>query len=201
MSERIGLYGGSFDPVHFGHLNLAIEMLEKYALSKIYFCPAALSPFKQEIEPAASHHRLAMLKYAIEEIPEFSILENELLRPPPSFTIDTIEELLIADQKKTLNQHPEYFLILGEDSAVSFPSWYRAEEIIKKVKILIGCRSCPKLAFKGNADMQKAIERGITITPIFDISSTEIRKRIQHKSRSSHRRADGFPSRTRGSQD
>lgn len=184
MSEPIGIYGGTFNPVHFGHLNLAFEMLEKRSLSKIYFCPAALSPFKREVESIAFEHRLEMLKYAIEEIPQFLIIENELLRPPPSFTIDTIEELIAEDLRK--EQHPEYFLIIGEDALAGFPSWHRAGDIIKKVKLLIGTRSCEKSPCCDSYEMQNAIEKGMTQTRIFDISSSEIRERIQQKKYCGH---------------
>lgn len=181
MPERIGLYGGTFNPIHCGHINLAVEMLEKHSLDKIYFSPAALSPFKKDCEPIASHHRLAMLKLAIEDISEFSIIENELQRPPPSFTIDTIEELLAADNNKPADEQPQYFLILGEDALDGLHKWHRVEDIIAKVQLLIGARSCKEYLKCENLELQKAIENGMTITRLFDISSSEIRQRIQQK--------------------
>lgn len=182
MSEHIAIFGGSFNPVHFGHLSLAIEMLEKRALTSIYFCPAALNPFKENKKPIAAHHRLKMLELALEGFPQFSILENELFRPPPSYTIDTIEEVL----KNEKNPIAHYYLILGEDSISGFPKWHRAEEIVQSASLLIGMRSSCKPALCTIPAIQEAILAGMTPTKTIDISSSEIRERIRQKKPCSH---------------
>ncbi len=183
--ERIGIYGGSFNPIHFGHIHLAIEMLEKRALDKIYFCPAALNPHKIEsknmIAPA---HRLTMLKLALEEIPQFSVIENELQRPAPSFTIDTVEELLLTDPQ------PHYFFIAGNDVVATFDHWHRAHEIVALVDVLIGTRLVDFENFhtRMNLDpvIDEALKAGITPTRVFEVSSTEIRERIARKKYCGH---------------
>ena len=89
--SRIGIYGGTFDPIHYAHLILAREALEQLQLDEIIFVPAALSPHKLEQEPTAAAIRAEMLSAAIRDEPRFSLDELELRRPPPSFAIDTIE--------------------------------------------------------------------------------------------------------------
>lgn len=182
--EHIGIYGGSFNPIHFGHLNLAIEMMEKHHLTKVYFCPAALSPFKQDEPPIDSHHRLAMVKLAIEGIPQVSLLENELLRPSPSYMIDTLEELLVLDKEKNIK--PRYFLILGEDAIPDFHRWHRIHDILALVTLLIGMRGNPSSLVSQDPLIQKAVMKGLTPTRILEISSSELRVRIGQKKYCSH---------------
>lgn len=177
MDTHIGIFGGSFNPVHFGHLNLAIEMLEKRNLSTIYFCPANLNPFKENRKPISAHHRLKMLELALEGFPQFSILENELLRPAPSYTIDTIEELLKSNEKP----NTYYYLIIGEDSLSGFPMWHRAKEIIQLTTLLVGIRTGNKAILCDDLEIQEAILAGMTPTKTIDISSSEIRERISKK--------------------
>lgn len=80
---RIGLLGGTFDPIHCGHLNLAFELMEKGGLDEIWFIPAAINPHKMGAPPLAIEHRLAMVKLAIQEIPQFQLKDLESGRPPP----------------------------------------------------------------------------------------------------------------------
>lgn len=181
---NIAIYGGSFNPIHFGHLNLAIEMMEKHHLDKVYFCPAALSPFKQDEPPIDGHHRLAMLKLAIEGIPQFSLLENELLRPAPSYMIDTLEELLASDKEKNIK--PRYFLILGEDAIPGLHRWHRIHDLLSLVTLLIGMRGDANSNVNEDPLVQKAVIKGLTPTRILEISSTELRARIGQKKYCNH---------------
>ncbi|MBA3603594.1 MAG: nicotinate (nicotinamide) nucleotide adenylyltransferase [Parachlamydiaceae bacterium] len=187
MVEKIGIYGGSFNPIHFGHIHLAIDMLEMRNLEKILFCPAALNPHKMESkELVASEHRLAMLKLAIMDIPQFSILESELKRPSPSYTIDTINELLANDEPFVNESHDDqkqknhYFLIVGDDTVENFHHWHKAHELIEKVEVLVGVRSEKCFDAMTNLDplIDEALKVGRTLTRIFEVSSTEIRNRI-----------------------
>ncbi len=188
MVKRIGVYGGSFNPIHFGHIHLAIDMLEKRSLDKILFCPAELNPHKMEFKESvlSSEHRLAMLKLAIMDIPQFSILESELKRPSPSYTIDTINELLANDEQEAnvshndLKQKNHYFLIVGDDTIENFHHWHKAHELIEKVEVLVGVRSEKCLDDMTNPDplINESLKVGRTLTRIFEVSSTEIRDRI-----------------------
>lgn len=177
LTNRIGLYGGSFDPIHFGHLNLAVEMMERLSLAEVWFCPARINPHKEE-HPVPTEHRLNMLRLAIQDVPQFSILESELLRPAPSYTVDTVEELLRNDSKNT-NPH-QFYLIIGDDSIKGFPQWHRAKELIQLVPLLVGKRNHTEeiINHLKDPEIREAIVKGLTPTKIFEISSTEVRERI-----------------------
>jgi len=132
--KKIGFFGGSFDPIHFGHLNLAIEMLETHQLDEILFCPAFCSPFKLDQPPVASgRDRLEMLKLVLSEIPQFRVSSVEVDRGGPSFTIETLRAMPKA----------HYFLILTEESAASFSEWKESDEIKKLTTLLVGKRKFP----------------------------------------------------------
>jgi nicotinate-nucleotide adenylyltransferase len=107
MKKKVGVFGGSFDPVHFGHLNLAVSLMEMCALNEVLFVPVSLSPFKGNMPPAASaEQRREMLKLAILPIKECLILDWEMHGQGPAYTIDTVRRLT-ADPSLQLH------LILG----------------------------------------------------------------------------------------
>ncbi len=159
--KTVGFFGGSFDPIHFGHLNLAIQMVERGGLDEILFCPARYSPFKASRPPiAAAEHRLAMIKLVL--APFFRVTTIELDRPGPSYTVETLRSLS--------NPHETYRLILSEESAKSFQSWKEPEEIILLAPPLVGSR------FGATKGPFQTLQ-----TPLFDISSTEVRDRLKKK--------------------
>ena len=175
--KKIGLLGGSFDPIHFGHLNLAIELMEKVKLDEVWFVPAQLNPHKGGTLPAPIEHRYAMIKRAIKGIPQFSCHKVELERDPPSYTIDTLRILIDEEEKK---ENPaEFFLLLGQDGIQQFSNWREAEGIIQLVPLLIGSRfgSEPVLPETGKS-IHEAIQKGIIKTKLLDISATWVRDRL-----------------------
>lgn len=182
--QKVALYGGSFDPIHLGHINLALEVLEKKSLDKVLFCPASINPHKLASIPAPPHHRLEMLKLAIADVPQFSIWEGELHRSPPSYTIDTIKELIAHTANNTPPVH--YSLLLGEDTTAGFPLWHSVEEIISLLPLLVGMRSGSLLRSCHVPAIEKALEKGRIDTRIFDISSSEIRERISQEKYCGH---------------
>ena len=92
--KKIGFFGGSFDPIHFGHIRLAIDLMEEHKLGEVLFCPAYCSPFKLDNPPVANaEHRLNMLQLALKEVPQFKICTLEIERQGPSYTIDTLKKL------------------------------------------------------------------------------------------------------------
>ena len=126
----IGFFGGSFDPIHFGHITLAVHILETHQLKEILFCPAFCSPFKSGSPPHASaEHRLAMLKLALDH-PQFKITTIELDRGGPSYTIDTLRALQIKGLR----------LILSNEAAAHLNKWKETEELLKLAPPLIGPR-------------------------------------------------------------
>src|SRR5947209_6515465 len=106
----IGIFGGTFDPVHNGHINLALEIQEAHQLDEVWFCPAQLSPHKLDQQPIEIAHRLNMLSLAIKNISGFRMLELEAHRPGPSYTIDTL--LALIEREKENRHSKEFALIL-----------------------------------------------------------------------------------------
>lgn len=185
--KKIGIFGGTFDPIHFGHLNLAIELMEKKDLNEVWFVPAQINPHKLEKNPPVSlEHRLAMLQLATEDTPGFIVQDIEGKRPSPSYTVDTLREF-IANEKQETSPN-QFYLILGEDSIPGFFQWHLPDEIIKLTPLLIGSRSGLWTYDNPGVDpvIKEAIQKGLTQTRIMDISSTEVRDRLEKKLYSGH---------------
>lgn len=181
IGKKIGIYGGSFDPVHLGHINLAVEIMEAHKLDEVWFCPALINPHKMEGRARSPEDRLNMLKLVVEGVPHFRIIDNELRRKGPSYTIDTLHELINAQAGKPDPDH--FYLIIGDDAAKSFHRWHLPEEIVKLVPLLIGSRGPSKDLedIQGSPLIVEAIKKGSTPTRVMDISSTEIRRRLSKK--------------------
>ena len=171
MKKTVGFYGGTFDPIHFGHINLAIQLLETHRLDEVLFCPAYCSPFKTAAPPHASpQHRLEMARIALTGIPHFRITSYEVERNDPSFTIDTL-----ATIRKESGVDMKFRLILSEEAALHFDQWKDFQELIRVAPPLIGTRSAPAL----RGTLAKALKSSFTSTKIFEISSTDIRDRLK----------------------
>lgn len=182
MKKQIGIYGGTFDPFHFGHLNLAFEIMEKRFLDEVWFVPAQINPHKRHSLPISVHHRLAMLHAALDQLPFFKIKDLELERPPPSYTIDTIRTII--EEGKNSCPSPQFYFIMGEDAMTGFSQWHLSKEIIKLVPLLIGSRygfwkgHMEQLA--GEEEIRQALQQGLIQTSMMDISSSNVRERL-HK--------------------
>jgi len=178
MNRKIGLYGGSFDPIHIGHLNLAIQISEACQLDEVWFCPAQSNPFKQDSITVPIVHRHRMVKDALADFPHFKVIDIEANSPGPSYTIHTLLELLKKNEKEPL--FSELSLIIGDDNLSSFHKWHQAEEIVKLVPIYVGSRLGALTNIpKSTPFIESALRKGLIQTKIFDISATEIRNRIQ----------------------
>ena len=158
--KNIGIYGGTFDPIHHAHLILAREAREMLALEKIIFVPAAISPGKDS-PVASAAMRLSMLRAAIENEIGFMVDDCELHRPPPSYTIDTVEEI------RRREADSEIYYLIGEDNLSALASWHRFEQLQKMVCFVVLDRT----GRQTNHPYQVVHRR-------IDISATEIRKRI-----------------------
>jgi nicotinate-nucleotide adenylyltransferase len=146
----IGFFGGSFDPIHFGHISLCVQLLEEHHLEQILFCPTFCSPFKITAPPTASpEHRLAMLKLALDH-PKFKICELEIERKGSSFTIDTIRHLKLANLR----------LILSNETAAHLDRWKDTEELVKLAPPLIGPRSIDISSTEVRARLRKKLYCG-----------------------------------------
>lgn len=165
----IGIYGGTFDPIHHGHLITAQAVLEKRNLEKIVFIPAYISPLKTEMKNSSSEHRIKMVELAIEENKYFTVSKLELDRKNVSYTIDTLLELKIS--------YTDIELIIGYDNLLVFHKWYKPEKILELCKLIVLHREVDKIPEKKNQFYDKAV---ILDTPTIEISSTEIRNRVSN---------------------
>lgn len=169
-TDRIGLFGGSFDPIHAGHLYLALQLQERYSLNEVWCFPATQAAFKEPIVASYSH-RLKMTGLAIGSIPGFKILDlDQDLR----YTIHVVDALL-----DLYPQGKQFYLLLGEDLVAHFDKWKSAEELVKKVPLLIGRRAHSSLSLPQSPRLKEAIEKGLTDTHTMDISSSEVRQRLK----------------------
>ncbi len=125
---RIGVFGGTFDPVHFGHLRTVEAAAAKFALRRVIFVPARVSPHKEE-SPTDARHRVAMLALALAGRPDWAISFAELDREPPSYTVDTLSGLA--------REHPEdeLWLLMGTDALAGFDRWREPSEIVRLARV------------------------------------------------------------------
>ena len=158
---RLGLYGGSFDPVHHAHLILARQALEDLRLDRVIFIPAAESPFKPGSNAASAEDRLEMVRLATQGEPAFAVDSIEIYRQPPSYTIHTAKAYKAQYPKEKL------IFLVGEDHLESLPKWNDFDELLQIVNFAILSRSDLPL----RADYPVVRRR-------FDLSSTEIRHRV-----------------------
>lgn len=169
---RTGILGGTFDPIHIGHLILAETILSDFRLDRILFIPAKEAPHKIGFITSDSTHRLEMLRLALKDQPAFRISDCEILRHGPSYTVDTIDYL-----KKTDDYRSDiFFLILGMDNLVDFFTWKDPDRLLEIVSII--CLNRP--GFKENQINPELMNRVHRLqTPIIDVSATEIRRRVK----------------------
>jgi nicotinate-nucleotide adenylyltransferase len=159
---KLGFYGGTFDPIHNGHLILAREAVETLGLDRLYFIPNSVSPHKTASQPAPGDLRAEMIRAAIENEPRFDLDDLELTRPGVSYTIDTVLAL-----RERFGPKPKFYYLIGEDNAASLSTWRRIDELQHLVTFVVLCRSEHKTPLPY-----------LTLQRRIDISATEIRKRI-----------------------
>ena len=162
----IGLFGGSFDPVHHGHLIVARVAAESLALDELRFLPAREQPFKQGRHGAPAADRAVMLELAVAGSPGFAIERTELDRPGPSYTVDTLEALRAREPAASLT------LLLGADAAVELGAWHRAAELPRLARVIVSGRP-------GAPIPSSPLIAGSVAVPAVDISATEIRRRVR----------------------
>jgi nicotinate-nucleotide adenylyltransferase len=168
---RVGVFGGTFDPVHLGHLIMAEQCREQAALDLLLFIPAATPPHKQRANITPFGQRVEMLTLAISGNPTFQIDSLEQDRNGPSYTVDTLAQLRQARPRD------EFFLILGSDSVRDFATWYEPRRILESVtKVLVVMRPDSLLeteAFLGDAERYQLVA-----SPLIEIASRDIRQRV-----------------------
>lgn len=175
---RIGIFGGTFDPVHTGHLVMAEQCREAAALDRVLFVPAARPPHKDETDITSFAHRSEMLALAIAGHSAFVIDPLETERIGPSYTVDTLSILRDRDV------HAELFLIIGSDTLHDFPNWYKPEKIAELAKLLVVCRpdwpmpAPEQIRQRLHLSDKACLKTQIVDVPLIGISSSDIRRRV-----------------------
>lgn len=175
---RIGIFGGSFDPVHIGHLWIAESALESLQLDEVRWVPAATSPLKKRGPVASDADRLQMVRLAVSGSREHVVDDRELVRGDVSYTVDTLEQIK--------REHPDakIFLIIGSDSLASFGKWHEPERLLTLASLAVVQRGGePEIDFSVLDAMAptatiEGFKKYVLNMPVIELSSTELRSRI-----------------------
>lgn len=176
--EKIGIFGGTFDPVHLGHLIIAEDLREAFDLARVVFVPARVPPHKARRRITPGAHRLAMLKAAVRGRKGFSVSDAELKRSGKSYTIDTIRQF-----KRRIDA--DYYFFAGSDSVRFLPQWKEVDSLVRECEFVLMVRPGHALdelsiaAKKLAPETLKRLEANLIIVRQVDISSTEIRERVR----------------------
>ena len=175
MPHRIGIFGGTFDPPHLGHMILASEALQQLKLTRLLWMLTPVPPHKQNQHITAVNHRLEMVQCAIRDVPRFELSTVEFERPAPQYTVDTLRIL------KEQNPSADLILVLGADSLRSIATWNRPTDLVAL------CDEIGVMQRPGELIQMGVLEAAIpnlkgkvrfVETPLLQISSREIRRRI-----------------------
>jgi nicotinate-nucleotide adenylyltransferase len=171
IPKRIGIYSGSFNPIHLGHQNLAKYLIDNEIVDEVWFVVSPRNPLKNQADLLDEYIRLDMLMLAIQNEPQFKVSDIEFVMPIPSYTIDTLHELT--------RQFPDnqFQLIIGSDNALVFDKWKNPQQILTEYPVLVYPRRGYNLAEV--ADLYPQMQ--LLNTPYFDISSTQVRDLIVQK--------------------
>ena len=167
QSKKVGIFGGSFNPIHTGHIALAKSLCEKAGLDEVWFMVSPMNPFKKTATDLLDDHlRLEMVEKALEKEPQLKACDYEFRLPKPSYTWHTLQAI---SQEFT---DIEFTLLIGGDNWAAFDKWYHHEDILAHYPIVVYPRQGSSVG---------KVPEGVTIveTPLLNISSTEIRQRIK----------------------
>lgn len=179
--RRIGIFGGSFDPVHQGHLLIAEQFAEDMKLDLVKFIPAKVSPFKLGYTPTSDKHRLEMLRLAVGSNPRFEVDALELDRGGVSYTIDTVNAL------RGVEPDAEYYMLIGADSLKDFKKWKSPEELLVSVSLVVARRGgeappqWSELSGLASREVLEGIQKRALDLPAMELSSTDIRRRVAQR--------------------
>ena len=173
---RIGIYGGTFDPIHIGHLVLAEQCREQCHLDEVWFVPAAEPPHKRESVISPARARCDMIEFAISGHSQFRLSTLEVDRPGPSFTVTTLEQLHAADPTR------ELFLLIGADSLRDLPQWRDPQRILELATIVAVNRGHQPMPDRSSVDdrLGPAVRSRLLFAemPTIDVSASNLRQRV-----------------------
>ena len=176
-SRKIGILGGTFDPIHNAHLLLGESAREQFGLDRVIFIPNNLAHLPNRTEVASGENRYQMVKMAIKDNPYFTCSRIEIDKDGGTYTYNTIQEL------KLMYPGDELFLILGGDSVIGIDNWYMAKELLQSCTILAAVREDDDLAALDKKRKELSDQFGADIRLLkfnrIDISATEVRNRVR----------------------
>ncbi|HEV3142531.1 MAG TPA: nicotinate-nucleotide adenylyltransferase [Gemmataceae bacterium] len=178
MQTQVGILGGTFDPIHMGHLMLAEQCREQIPLDQVWFMVSAAPPHKREREITPFDKRVDMVQLAIAGNPAFQVNEMEKERPGPSFTADTLSKLR--------RQHPqtEFLWILGSDTLPDLPHWHEPLNVVSLAKLIVVARPdwpvwpVEQLRAELNLKPDSPLHLQVVSMPLVDIASRDLRRRV-----------------------
>ncbi len=178
-AKRIALFGGTFDPIHLGHTTVAAAACESIGAGKVIFVPARRSPLKAFFPEASDDDRLEMIKLATAEEKIFGFSNYELKKPGPSYTLETVRYF-----RQQLGSGVTIYWLIGADTLEDLPHWYGITELIDECSLAVMHRAgfappdfSKYISLWGETRINK-MQQNIVETPLVDISSTDIRKRL-----------------------
>ena len=172
--QSVAVIGGSFDPIHYGHLLLGEQAGERYRLELVVFVPNRLSPLKNQGSVSAAQDRYAMAELAVSDNPRFAVCDCELDRPGLSYSIDTIRAL-----QQRLPPEVEILFVTGADSIMELPEWREPDAILGESQVVAVRRPGFDLQrMSAVLGPQRASKIELLDMPMMDISSTDIRQRV-----------------------
>jgi nicotinate-nucleotide adenylyltransferase len=169
---KIGLFGGTFDPIHVGHLIVAETIRSDFGLDLVLFVPASVQPLKSDKPAADAESRFHMVELAVENREGFSVSNMEIQRGGVSYTLDTLKSF----HQSKLGQGNAFYWIVGMDSLIDMKNWKKPEAIFELATLLVAARPGYDDSMVESWIKVKAV---MVSTPLVDISSTEIRKRVR----------------------
>lgn len=172
VKRKIGLFGGSFDPIHNGHLQIAARAKDQLSFDRLIFVPAAIPPHKQHLILTDEIHRFRMVQLAIQKNLSFDVSDFEILKSGISYTIDT----LLFFRKNYNLSNDELHLIIGADSLINFHKWRDPERILQNCQIVVYEREGVDLN-SVNDELRTKVH--FLNAPLIDLSSTTIRNLIR----------------------
>lgn len=178
MKSRIGIFGGTFNPVHMGHLIMAQDALEVFDLSKVLFVPCDLPPHKDASRLAPAAHRATMLEKAIEDNPDFEMCDIEIRRGGTNYSIDTVRHL------RNLYPRNDLFFIIGSDSLMELHQWKDIEELLRLCRFVTFVRpgfdpqKASGKALKLENGLGRDLIKNVVAVHQVEISASDIRHRI-----------------------
>ena len=175
--KRVGIMGGTFDPIHIGHLVIAEAAREQLALSEVIFIPAAQPPHKAGREVAPAGHRLHLVQLATESNPFFRVLDVEMKREGPSYSYDTLRALV-----ETHGESTDFYFIVGGDEMNTILTWHRISELFALCRFAAARRQGAPLSLLEVRERlgEEVLARIHSVqAPALEISSTDIRRRLR----------------------